>query len=146
MVEKKEKKVSSWREPKTTQAQLFIFIGLVIYNVISNSYLFSGTDAVVNMCITLGTYFIIMSLKGKLGDKGLLKLFTTLVEIITSRESTDIKTKRLESVLVYTARELGELYEEQLDNLTKYLNPEKKKAALKAEIEKTNKEILEEQG
>jgi len=116
-----KKKVSVLRTPTITPAQQAIFIALIIYNVISNSYLFEGTDSVINMCITFGTYFIIMSLKGKLGDKGLLKLFTTLVEIITSKESTDIKTKRLESVLVLTARELGELYEEELNKLTEHL-------------------------
>ena len=117
----KEKKVSSMRTPTITPAQQLIFIGLVIYNVVSNSYLFAGTDAVINMCVTFGTYFLIMSLKGKLGDKGLLKLFTTLVDIITSKESEDIITKRLESVLVLTARELGEIYEKQLERLMEHL-------------------------
>ncbi|KKL75800.1 hypothetical protein LCGC14_2051320 [marine sediment metagenome] len=119
-----EKKVSVLRTPSVTPAQLAVFIALVIYNILSNSYLFEGLDSVINMCITFGSYFLIMSLKGKLGDKGLLKLFTTLVEIITSKESTDIKTKRLESVLVLTARELGTLYEEDLQKLTDHLRLE----------------------
>lgn len=113
----KEKKVSSFRTPQVTPAQLAVFIGLVIYTTISNSQIFEGMDAVLNMCITYGTYFLIMILKGKMGDKGLLKLFSTIVDIITGKEETDTKIKRLESVLVLTAKELGELYEGELDKL-----------------------------
>lgn len=116
-----QKKVSVLRKPSTTPAQLGVFIGLVIYNILSNSYLFEGMDSVINMCITFGSYFLIMILKGKIGDEGLLKIFSTIVEIITGKESVDIKIKRLESVLVLTARELGELYEKQLEMLIEYI-------------------------
>lgn len=116
-----EKKVSVLRTPSVTPAQLAVFIGLIIYNILSNSYLFDGLDSVINMCITFGSYFLIMTFKAKLGDKGLLKLFSTIVEIITGKEETGIKIKRLESVLVLTARELGELYEEQLELLIEHI-------------------------
>ena len=112
-------KASKYRKPVATPAQIAIFLIIVIWNILTNSYLFIGLDAVINMCISFGVYFFILTMRGKLGDGN--ELIQTVVGILTSTESAEVKTSRLESVLVFVTRELGDLYEEELGKLKTYI-------------------------
>jgi hypothetical protein len=116
--------IKDWfQTPEASKSAILVFVVLVMWNIISNSYLFSGKAALWNICITTGSYFFIMSLKRKSGvdENGLFSTIKTIIDIVISNETNDNKIKRLESVLQMVARELGELYEDELDRITEYL-------------------------
>jgi len=120
----KKNTIKDWfQTPEASKSAIAVFVILVMWNIISNSYLFSGKAAIWNICLTTGSYFFIMSLKRKSGvdENGLFSTLKTIIDIVISSESNDNKIKRLESVLQMVARELGELYEDELDRITEYL-------------------------
>ena len=96
MVRKENSFLKKIKEPIVAPIQIAIFISIVIYTIISASHLFKDFPSIINLCIYLATYFFIMILKLKIGDYGISKLITTIVEILTKDEPNEKKMDRLE--------------------------------------------------
>lgn len=109
------------KKPVISARQMAVFLGIVIYLVVSNSEIFKGVPAMINIAFTLGTYILIMLLKKDQGIPELTDLFKSFINIIVSGGSVDDKMKKMEAVLVLVSQQLGALYEEELTKLMEYV-------------------------
>ena len=110
------------KEPRLNLMQLSIFIILIVYNIVSNSTIFSGNFAIWNIVITIGSYFFIMALKSEMGEGDLSNVFKSIMDIVSNGDTNDTKIDKIENILVYLSRELGEHYGKEIEKFKKYIN------------------------
>ena len=110
------------REPNVSPVQLSIFIGIVIWLVVSNSNLFGAT--ILSVCISIASYFFIMALRGKIGGT-YADLLRTIFEILCNGGSDAEKVAKMENILIMAANWLGEHYEKEIDKLINYCKEKK---------------------
>lgn len=104
------------KEPIINAYQIFIFMVILIWLIISNSFVFAGTNALWNIIITISSYFFILVLRGKIGGT-YSELLKSFIEILSGNTGDEEKVAKLENLLMMTAHEIGTYYEKSLEKL-----------------------------
>ena len=137
MVEEKLTKTQKINIPILSPKQVFLFVIIVIYEVISSLLpVLEGEDidwtvTLVNLVVGLLSYAAVMMLRAAkpsdVVDLGATKLFQEIIKRITEtlfnpKLDGGEKIHQLELILVWVVREIDALYQTEYATLTEYLN------------------------
>ena len=137
MVEEKLTKTQKINIPILSPKQVFLFVIIVIYEVISSLIpVLEGEDidwtvTLVNLVVGLLSYAAVMMLRAAkpsdVVDLGATKLFQEILKRITEtlfnpKLDGGEKIHQLELILVWVVREIDALYQTEYATLTEYLN------------------------
>ena len=137
MVEEKLTRGQKINIPILSPKQVFLFVVIVIYEVISSLLpVLEGEDidwtvTLVNLVIGLLSYAAVMMLRAAkpsdVVDLGATKLFQEILKRITEtlfnpKLDGGEKIHQLELILVWVVREIDALYQTEYASLTEYLN------------------------
>jgi len=144
MVEEKLTRGQKINIPILSPKQVFLFVVIVIYEVISSllpvleGEEINWTVTLVNLVIGLLSYAAVMMLRAAkpsdVVDLGATKLFQEILKRITETlfnpkiDNTE-KIHQLELILVWVVREIDALYQAEYATLTDYLNSKINKLA-----------------
>ena len=137
MVEEKLTRAQKINVPILSPKQVFLFVVIVIYEVISSLLPvlewedIDWTVTLVNLVIGLLSYAAVMMLRAAkpsdVVDLGATKLFQEILKRITEtlfnpKLDGGEKIHQLELILVWVVREIDALYQTEYASLTEYLN------------------------
>ena len=137
MVEEKLTRGQKINIPILSPKQVFLFVIIVIYEVISSLIpVLEGEDidwtvTLVNLVVGLLSYAAVMMLRAAkpsdVVDLGATKLFQEIIKRITEtlfnpKLDGGEKIHQLELILVWVVREIDALYQTEYATLTEYLN------------------------